>query len=43
LASLRVLEAELDGTPPPCATPETRGGDAHATRRFLAALVRTTS
>ena len=42
LASLRVLEAELDGSPPPCATPETIGGDAPATRRFLAALARTT-
>ncbi len=42
LASLRVLQAELDGTPPPCATPATIGGDAPATRRFLAALARTT-
>ena len=36
LASLRVLQAELSGTPPPCATPTTIGGDAPATRRFLA-------
>jgi uncharacterized protein len=42
LASLRVLEAELAGSPPPCATPETIGGDAPATRRFLATLARTT-
>ena len=42
LASLRVLQAELDGAPPPCATAETIGGDAPATRRFLAALARTT-
>ena len=42
LASLRVLQAELDGSPPPCATPETIGGDAPATRRFLATLARTT-
>jgi rSAM/selenodomain-associated transferase 1 len=43
LASLRVLQAELDGSPPPCATLETIGGDALATRRFLATPVRTTS
>ena len=42
LASLRVLQAELDGSPPPCATAETIGGGAPATRRFLAALARTT-
>ena len=42
LASLRVLQAELGGSPPPCATGETVGGDARATRRFLATLVRTT-
>jgi rSAM/selenodomain-associated transferase 1 len=38
LASLRVLEAELTDASPPCATPETIGGDAPATRRFLATL-----
>ena len=42
LASLRVLQAELDGSPPACATAETIGGGAPATRRFLAALARTT-
>jgi uncharacterized protein len=42
LASLHVLQAELGGSPPPCATGETVGGDARATRRFLATLVRTT-
>lgn len=42
LASLRLLEAELDGSPPPCATRETFGGAAHATRRVLATLARTT-
>jgi rSAM/selenodomain-associated transferase 1 len=40
LASLRILEAELAGTPPVCATPETTGGEAAATRRFLATLAR---
>lgn len=35
LRSLGTLEAELDGRPPPCATPETTGGDAAATRRFF--------
>jgi rSAM/selenodomain-associated transferase 1 len=38
LPSLRMLEAELRGEPPPCATPQTRGSDAPATRRLLAAL-----
>ena len=38
LPSLRMLEVELRGQPPPCATPQTRGGDAPATRRLLAAL-----
>ena len=37
LASLRVLQAELDGTPPPCATPaddrRRRAGDAALPRR----------
>ena len=37
LASLRVLQAELDGTPPPCATPDDgrrrRAGDAALPRR----------
>jgi hypothetical protein len=42
LASLRILQAELGGSAPPCATPETVGGGAPATRRFLAALARTT-
>jgi len=42
LASLRVLQAELDGSPPPCATAGTIGGGAPAARRFLAALARTT-
>ncbi len=42
LASLRILQAELGGSAPPCATPETIGGDAPATRRFLATLARTT-
>jgi rSAM/selenodomain-associated transferase 1 len=36
LASLRVLEAELSGEAPPCAAPGIAGGDAPATRRFLA-------
>ena len=38
VASLRVLQAELDGTPPPFATAV--GEEAPATRRFLAALAR---
>lgn len=38
LASLRMLDAELAGTPPPFAAPETVGGDPPATRRFLASL-----
>jgi len=38
LASLRILEAELAGKPPICAMPETIGGAASATRRFLATL-----
>ena len=41
-ASLRVLEAELEGSPPPCATSETRGGAAAATQVWLATLARTT-
>lgn len=41
-ASLDMLRAELDGTPPSFAAADTRGGDAPATRRFLAALSRTT-
>jgi rSAM/selenodomain-associated transferase 1 len=41
-ASLNMLRAELDGTPPSFAAPGTRGADAPATRRFLAALSRTT-
>jgi uncharacterized protein len=41
LASLRVLQAELDGAPPPGAA--TVGGDAPATRRFLATLTRALS
>ncbi len=44
--ALRMLEAELRGTPPACATPLTLAGDAPATQRFLsarrAALVPTT-
>ena len=40
--SLQLLQAELGGYPPPFATPETIGGDAPATRRFLATLARTT-
>ena len=39
-ASLHMLRAELDGRPPPCATDDVRGGDAPATRRYLAALAR---
>ncbi len=34
-ASLRLLEAELRGAPPPCAAPGVVGADAPATRRFL--------
>ena len=41
LASLRMLQAELGGSPPPCATPATIGGDARATRRLLATFART--
>jgi rSAM/selenodomain-associated transferase 1 len=41
LASLRLLQAELDGSPPPCATRETIGGEARATRLLLATLART--
>jgi len=36
LASLRILEAEFGGQPPACATHGITGGDASATRRFLA-------
>jgi rSAM/selenodomain-associated transferase 1 len=36
LASLRILEAELGGQPPDCAVHGVIGGDAPATRRFLA-------
>ena len=38
LASLRILQAELRGDTPPCATAQTVGGAAPATRRFLAGL-----
>ncbi len=41
LASLRMLETELAGSPPPCASAATIGADAPATRRLLAALART--
>lgn len=41
-ASLRLLEAELGGSLPPCATRETRGEAAAATQGWLATLVRTT-
>ena len=37
LAALHVLEAEIGGTPPVCATPLTLAGDAPATRHFLSA------
>ena len=36
--SLRMLQAELDGQPPPCAARGVTGGSAPATRRFLATL-----
>jgi hypothetical protein len=36
--SLRMLQAELDGLPPPCAARGVTGGAAPATRRFLATL-----
>jgi rSAM/selenodomain-associated transferase 1 len=39
--SLRLLCAELGGSPPPCASNETRGGDAPATRAWLDTLART--
>lgn len=35
--ALRMLEAEIGGTPPVCATTLTVAGDASATRRFLSA------
>lgn len=38
LASLRMLEAELAGSPPPCASANTIGSDAPASRRLLATL-----
>jgi uncharacterized protein len=38
VTSLRMLQAELDGHPPPCATRGVTGGAAPATRRFLATL-----
>jgi hypothetical protein len=37
-ASLRLLEAELRGVPPPCAAAGVTWSDAPATRRFLASL-----
>jgi rSAM/selenodomain-associated transferase 1 len=38
LASLHILQAELRGEPPSCAASGITGGEAPATRRFLAAL-----
>ncbi len=40
--SLRMLQAELDGQPPPCAARGVTGGAAPATRRFLATLASAT-
>jgi len=40
-ASLRMLEAELAGSPPPCASFVTRGSNAPATQEWLATRART--